>query len=362
VPRVQGTDVSTAGLALSALFVLASVLIIPAWRNKHAAGINAAAVLGLSYAALGAAAAATGWLTWQVVSLGVHDTPEQSHHQFLGSILGVPVIVIPLAVLVAVVGVTELVARTSGASPVPSPTPSSHAAAARGSMERRSPELRPEFPRDLPTPRQRKIGQRVMNGSRDLLGYFNRAEQRTVEAIRGEVAAGGAHSRTTLADAISQIESRLSVGLEQHARVQTSTQDAVGRLQETVTDSAATVTRALEGVSEVCARVADQIEAHRLERHLLTDAVALLARPVSRPRDVPPRTIVAEPEISIVEDDERAPDPVPTTVTYERWRDPANQTTAVRSSVKRLRERAQQAGRQMWTRARANRSGFTPPD
>jgi len=230
-------------------------------------------------------------------------------------------------------------------------------------MERPPLDLRSDYPHGLPTPRQQKIGQRVMSGSRELLGYFSRAEQRTVEAIRGEVAAGGAYSRTTLADAISQIESRLSDGLEQHARVQTSTHDAVGRLQETVTDSAANVTRALEGVSEVCARVADQIEAHRLERHFLTDAVALLARPVSKPREVPARAVVVEPEISIVEDDDvgRALEPAPTTVTYERWREP-NQQTAMRSSVKRLRERAQQAGRQMWTRARANRPGSNPPD
>ncbi|HTD50053.1 MAG TPA: hypothetical protein VK771_05605 [Acidimicrobiia bacterium] len=354
---------STVGLGLSAVFVLASDSIFYFWSPRHWVGVHEAAARVLSCAAVCALVAATGWLGWQIISFGVHDTPASSHgHAVFGSIFGVPVIVVPLAVLVAMVGVAELVARTVGASPVPSP--SNHAAAAGGSMERPSLDLRSDYPYELPTPaRQRKIGQRAMKGSRELLGYFSRAEQQTVEAIRGEVAAGGAHSRTTLADAISQIESRLSDGLEQHARFQTSTQDAVGRLQETVTDSAAKVTRALEGVSEVCARVADQIEAHRLERHLLTDAVALLARPVSRPLEVPPRAVVTEPELAIVEDDEvePAPDPAPATVTYERWREPIYETTAMRTSVKRLRERAQQAGRQMWTRARANRPGSNPP-
>jgi len=356
--------VSTGELALSAVVVLASVVVFLAWDNKHRARADAVWVLSLLL--LGAAAGATSWLTWQVVLLGVHDTPPQSRgHGLSGSILGIPVIVVPLAVLVAAVGVTELLARTAGNAPVPSPSPSSHRAAAGPSMERRSSDVRAQYPHEPPTPpRQRKIGQRVMSGSRELLGYFTRTEQRTLEAIRGEVAAGGAQARTTLADAISQIESRLSIGLEQHARVQTSTHDAVGRLQETVTDSAANVTLALEGVSEMCTKVADQIEGHRHERHLLTDAVALLARPVARPREVPPPAIVGEAEISIVDDDHdhdhRAQDPAPHTVTYERWQDRANERAAVRSSVKRLRERAQEAGRHMWTRARSNRTGSDP--
>ncbi len=346
---------STGGLALSGVFVLGSALVVPAWRNKHRTGAHAGAVGALSLLALVAAGAATTWLTWQVVSLGVHDSPQQSHgHSLLGSIFGVPVIVLPLAILVAVVGVAELVARTAGTAPVSSASAAQPPTSTAVSIERRSPDVRAQYPHELAgtPPRQPQTAQREVSGPRGRFRHLSRGDDRTLETIRGEVAAAGVHSRAALAEAVSQIESRLSIGLAEHARAQTSTQDAVGLLQQTVTDSAMTVTLALERVAEGCAKVADQIEAHRLERHLLTDAVSQLARPTLTPRAAPP-SIVATTEVSIVKDDDCELEPAPTRLPDVRWQHHANETNGVLTSVQRLRQRAQK----VWTRARAGTNG-----
>jgi len=357
--------VTTSGLALSGLFVLLSVLVIPAWRNKHRSGTHAGAVRALSLLALAAATAATTWLTWQIVSLGVHDTGPQTHgHSFLGSIFGVPVIVIPLAIVVAVVGVAELLARTVRTAPVPSSPASGHMTAATAvPIEQRSRDLREQYRQELAgaRPRQGKVGWRDRRAGRELFGRFLHGEERTLDAIRGELAAAGVHSRAVLADAITQIESCLVMSLEQHAHTQVSTLDAVASLQETMGDSATTVNLALDGVAEMCAKVADRIEAHRLERPALAEAVALLTRPIAITRDVPSAT-VPDTGTAIVADADVVPDPVGIKRVDDPWRDRANERNGVLTSVQRLRQRAQNAGRQVWTRARPrpSRTGPSP--
>ncbi|MGO9872477.1 MAG: hypothetical protein ACLPVY_01650 [Acidimicrobiia bacterium] len=353
---------TTSGLALSGLFVLLSVLVIPAWRNKHRSGTHAGAVRALSLLALAAATAATTWLTWQVVSLGVHDTGPQTHgHSFLGSIFGVPVIVIPLAVLVAVVGVAELLARTVRTAPVPSSSGSAHMTAATAvPIEQRSRDLREQYRQELAgaAPRQGQVGWRDASGNRELFGRFRHREERTLDAIRAELAAAGVHSRAVLADAITQIESRLVIGLEQHAQIQASTLAAVGSLHEAMIDSATSVNLALDGVAERCAMVADRIEAHRLERPALAEAVALLTRPVAITRDVP-SAIVPVAGTAIVAEGDVVPNPVGIKPVDERWRDRANEGDGALTSVQRLRQRAKNAAR-VWTRARPRPSRTGP--
>ena len=126
-------------------------------------------------------------------------------------------------------------------------------------------------------------------------------------------------------------------------------------------DSAASVNLALDGAAEMCAKVADRIEAHRLERPALADAVARLTRPVAITPDVPPAIVPAAGTAIVAEGDVVA-DPVAVKPIDERWRDRPNDGNGMLTSVQRLRQRATNAGRQVWTRARPrpSRTGPSP--
>ncbi len=236
--------------------------------------------------ALVAAGAATVSLALQVVSFGGHETPAQSGDYFssLGSIFGVPVIAIPVAILVAVVGVAELLARNVRTAPV-----SSVPAATAVPVEHSSLDLRLQYPNEVTdaASREEQLERRGASGQLKAFGRFVRGDERTLNAIREDLATAASRSRAVLVDSVAEIESRLSMDLEEHARVRASTHTAVESLQETVTDCATDVSFALSGIADMCARVADRIEVHRLERHALVDAIALLAQPVSTVREAP---------------------------------------------------------------------------
>jgi hypothetical protein len=350
-PNRAGTDVSTGALLLSALIVLLSVLVVPAWRTRHHGG----AVDTLSLAALAGAGAVTTWLTLQVISLGKTDTATQSadHAPWLGSILGIPVLVIPLAILVAAVGVAELLDRAR------SEHPSQPADAVIDDVE---------------------TGPRYRSGGNKVLGLFQNGQQQTVDMIRGEVAASQLHSVTLLDRAVAQVESRFAMSLEAHARMQASTQVDLGALQQTLADHATSLALALDGVTDVCGAVADQIEASQLERRKLAQAVARLAPLLPAP-DSPASTVGPEVEISLVDDEpEAAPEPVaisdpaptPELVLVPdlspvpdldavddrgsarspaaRWPVYMRRTNQAPAPVIRLRRRARDAARQMWSR------------
>jgi hypothetical protein len=343
--------VTTRALALSSLFVLLSALVIPAWRNRHRESAHAGAVDALSLVALAAASAATTWLTWQVISLGVHDSPTQSsgRSSLLGSVFGIPVVVVPLAVLVVIVGVAEIISRTARPAPqaaAPAPPVATAAAAATVAT----------------TPRQGRTG----------VGRFMRGDDRTLEAMLAELTAAEFRNQSALADGMNEIESRLSVNMDEHARVQSSTQTAMDRLQARVAESTADMTHALQGISDVCERVTADIEAHRLERHVLTDAIALLGARAPEPLDLtvseadPEVTDSTEislvdeeiTEISLVDDE---PPREPARSAYRApdltWRDYSSPRSSVlTASVKRLRQRAQ-TGWQEWARGKTRSNG-----
>jgi len=115
------------GLGLSGLFVMLSVIVMPAWRTKHRARAQVRPVRVLPLLAIATAIAATTWLTWEAVSLGLHhastgstgSTRPHGHASFIVSFFGVPVILISLAILIAVVGLAELLAHTVEARPTP---------------------------------------------------------------------------------------------------------------------------------------------------------------------------------------------------------------------------------------------------
>jgi hypothetical protein len=350
-----GAAVSTGALSLSAVVVLLSALVVPAWRLRHHGG----AVDALSLAALACAGAITAWLTLQVISLGKTDTATQAsdHAPWLGSILGIPVLVIPLAILVAVVGVLELLDRDR------SEYPSQPADAVVATVE---------------------TGRRYRNGGNKVLGLFQNGQEQTVDMIRGEVAAAQLQSVTLLDRAVAQVESRFALGLDAHARMQASTQSDLGTLQEMVADQATSLALALDGVTKVCCAVADQIEASQLERRKLAQAIARLAPLLAAPPSAP---VVMPEEISLVDDEpDAAPDPAPTSdpgptsdpaPTPElvlvpdlsripdldtadaaepvrspaaRWPGYIRRTDHAPTPVIRLRRRARDAARQVWSR------------
>jgi hypothetical protein len=351
--------VTTRALALSSLFVLLSALVIPAWRNRHRESPHAGAVDALSLVALAAASAATTWLTWQVISLGVHESPAQNgdRSSLLGSVFGIPVVVVPLAVLVVIVGIAEIISRTSGPAP----------AAAK---ETPAPPVATAAAVNTSSPSASRTG-------RAGVGRFMRGDDRTLEAMLAELTAAEFRNQSALADGMNEIETRLSVNMDEHTRIQHSTRTAMEQLQARVAESATGMTKALDGISDACDRVTADIRAHQLERHVLTDAIALLKVPARAPIDLTvgaaddevadstDRTEISlvddEPtEISLV-DEEPAREPAPTPAAYRApdltWRDYSSQRSSVlTASVKRLRQRAQ-TGWQEWARGKTRSNG-----
>lgn len=352
---------TTASFLLTGLAVGLSALVVPAWRNKYRAGSRAGAVNVFSLLILAAAGVATIPLALEVVSLGGRNAPSQSHSMLLGSIFGVPVVVVPLALLVAVVGVVELRARAvRTVSTAAAPAASERTAATAPAIPRPSFDSNPRRPH-MPSrtvAHRHKIHGPATGAPREMPGRVVHGHARTLDAIRGELGATGLSSSKVLLDVIAQIEWRMTTHLEAYVRTQTSTRAAVGRLEETVTDQATDVAHALQRVADLCVQVTDRIETHRLERPVLVDAIALLARSDITPPDVSP-TIVAE--VTSVADDAHAPDPAPARLADQTWLGPSGGGSAVFMSVERLRQRAQHAGQQLWTRTRRpGRSGRTP--
>jgi sterol desaturase/sphingolipid hydroxylase (fatty acid hydroxylase superfamily) len=131
--------------------------------------------------------------------------------------------------------------------------------------------------------------------------------------------------------------SDLLLGLEEHVRLRALTRaaavGAVEKAQEPVADRAGDLSPVLERVTDVCAKVKEQIEVDLLERRELADAIALLTRPDATPREVP-REMIPDVEVSIIEDDEPELDLVATELADEADRDRTDHGGGVRTSVK----------------------------
>jgi len=112
--------------------VLLSAAATPLWRVTRGETNHVRPVRVRSILALAALIAAATWITWQALALTigrVAGTHRHVHTNF-GSIFGVPVILISLAMLFAIVGAAELAARVLPARPTPlnPPVPSVRAA------------------------------------------------------------------------------------------------------------------------------------------------------------------------------------------------------------------------------------------
>jgi hypothetical protein len=140
-----------------------------------------------------------------------------------------------------------------------------------------------------------------------------------LETIREELAAAELRSRAMLADIVAKMELRLSRDAEERRRLQSVTESAVETLQSSLTDNTTEMARALGQVANICALVAEQIDAERLERRAFTEAIARATRPpipnVAGPSEIIGGTFFAtsevpdESEISLVDTNgDSAPD------------------------------------------------------
>jgi hypothetical protein len=118
-----------------------------------------------------------------------------------------------------------------------------------------------------------------------MFGRRKSMELKAVAAIREEMSAADMRARAVLSNAMALIELRLSRDVEDRERIQASTEAAIENLRASVVDNANGVGRVLEQVANMCAMVAEQIEADRVERRTLADAITLLARPLSGSAD-----------------------------------------------------------------------------
>ncbi len=161
-------------------------------------------------------------------------------------------------------------------------------------------------------------------------------DQQAVQAIREELALADRRARATLTDAITQIESRMAHDREEHARIRMTADTAIENVRASVTDTVTDVGRVLERVGDMCALVAEQMEADRVERRALAEALTRLVHQSALPAHgsdseterVTGGTVFAVPdassraELSLVdhEADELRParhDPEPFTIDYD---------------------------------------------
>ena len=114
-----------------------------------------------------------------------------------------------------------------------------------------------------------------------MFGRRKSLELQTIAAIREEMAAADMRARAVLSNAMALIELRLSKDQEEREREQQSTEAAIDLLRNSVVDNATGVGRLLEQVANMCAMVADRLEADRVERRALAEALSRLARPIA---------------------------------------------------------------------------------
>jgi hypothetical protein len=141
--------------------------------------------------------------------------------------------------------------------------------------------------------------------------FGSRKRKDAIDAIRADLSAAELRSRAMLADAIAKMELRSSRDVEQRRQLQSVTESAVKTLQSSLTDNATEVARALGQVANMCALVAERIDAERLERRAFTEAIGRATRPpvtkVAGPSQIIGGTFFAtseapdETEISVVD-------------------------------------------------------------
>jgi hypothetical protein len=124
-----------------------------------------------------------------------------------------------------------------------------------------------------------------------MFGSRKRKDAAALEAIRAELSAAELRSRAVVADALAKMELRLSRDVEQRRLLQSVTESAVETLQSSVTNSSAEIARALGQVANMCAIVAERLDADRLERRAFTEAIARAGRRPAPKADGPSQII-----------------------------------------------------------------------
>jgi hypothetical protein len=147
-----------------------------------------------------------------------------------------------------------------------------------------------------------------------MFGRSKRRDAEALAAVREEMAAAELRARMLLADAVAKMELRLSRELEQRQLDQASTESAIETLRSSLSSSSTDVARALGQVANMCAIVAERLDADRLERRAFTEAIARATLPPVAKSDGPSRIIggtffastevADEPEISVVDADD----------------------------------------------------------
>ena len=161
-----------------------------------------------------------------------------------------------------------------------------------------------------------------------MFGSRKRKDAEALEAIRAELSAGELRSRAVVADALAKMELRLSRDVEQRRQLQSVTESAIETLQSSVTNSSTEIARALGQVANMCAIVAERLDADRLERRAFTEAIARAGRPPAPRVDGPSQIIGGtffatsevpdEDEISVVETNGDSADDAPHVDTTSR--------------------------------------------
>ena len=116
-------------------------------------------------------------------------------------------------------------------------------------------------------------------------------EARAIEAIREQIATADRQTRAMLADGIARVDSLLAGGLDERQQAQAATDTAIESLRYWVTSSAADIPLALDRVADLCALLAERIEADCVERRALTEAITAMGRPAIQPVESSSRVI-----------------------------------------------------------------------
>ena len=136
-----------------------------------------------------------------------------------------------------------------------------------------------------------------------MFGNRKRKDAEAIEALRAELSAAELRSRAMLADAIAKMEMRSSRDAEERQRIQTVTTSAVETLQTSLTDNTTEIARALGQVANMCALVAEAMDADRRERRAFTEAIARAGRPpvakVAGPSEIIGGTFFATSEVPV---------------------------------------------------------------
>ncbi len=125
------------------------------------------------------------------------------------------------------------------------------------------------------------------------IGWRRSTRRDEFESMRCQLAVADAEMRASFARAITGIESLLRTEHDDRMQTEIALLDAFGGLRDELADRDASFVRALERVADAWERIADRIEADRIERRALAEAVARLAESLAPEPAVPGRATTA---------------------------------------------------------------------